>query len=154
MSGIDCFTWFIGKKCDIHTHSRINTHEQKTCRLFRIRHNVWCGNLPIQWTCVEIPSKLISWHFCGVLFSVFFGGNLPKFTLPETNNSPLKIGHPKRTGAYSNHPFSGANLLLVSGRVTSKNHGSTWKKCRSSVSFVTKSSVRFWHLEFGSHLGR
>ena len=38
-------------------------------------------------------------------------------TLPETNSSPLNIGHPKRKGSYSNHPFSGANLLLVSGRV-------------------------------------
>ena len=39
------------------------------------------------------------------------------FTLLETNSSPLKTGHPKRKQSYSNHPFSGANLLLVSGRV-------------------------------------
>ena len=32
----------------------------------------------------------------------------------------LKIGHPKRKQSYSNHPFSGANLLLVSGRVYCK----------------------------------
>ncbi len=36
-------------------------------------------------------------------------------TLPKTNSSPLKIGHPKRKRSYSNHPFSGA--MLVSGRV-------------------------------------
>ena len=29
-------------------------------------------------------------------------------TLPETNSSHLKIGHPKRKQSYSNHPFSGA----------------------------------------------
>ena len=41
-------------------------------------------------------------------------------TLPETNSSPLKIGHVshKETSSYSNHPFSSANWLLVSGRVT------------------------------------
>ena len=38
-------------------------------------------------------------------------------TLPKTNSSPLKIGY------YSNHPFSGANLLLVSGRVRPKPKG-------------------------------
>ena len=35
-------------------------------------------------------------------------------TLPETNSSPLKIGHPKRKQSYSNHPLSGA--LAVSFR--------------------------------------
>ena len=29
-------------------------------------------------------------------------------TLPETNSSPLKIGHPKRKGSSSKHPFSGS----------------------------------------------
>ena len=29
-------------------------------------------------------------------------------TLPETNSSHLKIGHPKRKGSYFNHPFVGA----------------------------------------------
>ena len=33
--------------------------------------------------------------------------------------SPLKIGHPNRKGLYSNHPFSGAKNMLVSGRVNS-----------------------------------
>ena len=36
-------------------------------------------------------------------------------TLPKTNSSHLKIGHPKRKQSYSNHPFSGAKWLLVSG---------------------------------------
>ena len=45
-----------------------------------------------------------------------------KTVLPETNSKwkPLKIGQktpPKVKKQYSNHPFSGANLLLVSGRV-------------------------------------
>ena len=30
-------------------------------------------------------------------------------TLPETNSSHLKIGHPKRKRSYSNHPFSGGS---------------------------------------------
>ena len=43
---------------------------------------------------------------------------LPSITLPETNTSHLKIGFAKKeTSSSSNHPFSGANLLLVSGRV-------------------------------------
>ena len=49
-----------------------------------------------------------SWFLRGVL------------TLPKTNsNFPLKIGllPQKETRKYSKHPFSGANLLLVSGRV-------------------------------------
>ncbi len=31
-----------------------------------------------------------------------------KYTLPETNSSPLKLGLPKRKGLPSNHVFSGA----------------------------------------------
>ena len=42
---------------------------------------------------------------------------MENITLLGTDSSPLKIGHPKRKQSYSNHPFSGANLLLVSGRV-------------------------------------
>ena len=47
-----------------------------------------------------------------------------KSTLHETI-TPLKIGHPERKQSYSNHSFSVANLLLVSGRVShsiSKGH--------------------------------
>ena len=40
-------------------------------------------------------------------------------TLP--NSSHLKIGHPKRKQSYSNHPFSGAKML-VSGRVFPGNN--------------------------------
>ena len=44
-------------------------------------------------------------------------------TLPETNSSHPKIGHPKRKGSEpSNHPFSGAKMLLVSGRVNINFH--------------------------------
>ena len=41
--------------------------------------------------------------------------HLPSLQL--TASLPLKIGHPKRKQSSSNHPFSGANCLLVSGRV-------------------------------------
>ena len=51
-------------------------------------------------------------------------GSFPKFTLPETKSSPLKMGHPKRKRSYSNHPFSGANSLLRSGSVPIKIIGS------------------------------
>ena len=40
------------------------------------------------------------------------------YTLPETNKFAPKKGHPKRKRSYSNHLFLGANLLLVSGRVS------------------------------------
>ena len=33
-------------------------------------------------------------------------------TLPETNSSHLKIGHPKRKRSYSNHPVLGAKMLV------------------------------------------
>ena len=38
------------------------------------------------------------------------------FILPKTDSSPLKIANPRRKHSYSNHPCSGAKLLLVSGR--------------------------------------
>ena len=50
-------------------------------------------------------------------FSGAFAVKLLGSTLPETNSSPLKSYLPNRKGLYSNHPFSGVNLLLVSGRV-------------------------------------
>ena len=35
----------------------------------------------------------------------------------DYESSPLKIGHHKREGSSSNHPFVMGDLLLVSGRV-------------------------------------
>ena len=56
-------------------------------------------------------------------------------TLPKTNSkfAPENRQNPKRKQSYSNHPFSGVNLLLVSGRVHFHQiiQGSTkiwWKK--------------------------
>ena len=43
-------------------------------------------------------------------------------TLPETNSSPLKIGHPKRKRSSSNRHVSG--VKLVSGRVVHRSVGS------------------------------
>ena len=48
--------------------------------------------------------------------------NFERNTLPKTNSSPLKIGLPNRKGSYSNHPFSGVNSLLVSGRVAASTN--------------------------------
>ncbi len=64
-------------------------------------------------------------------------------TLPETDSSlPLKIGHPKRKRSSSNHPFSGANLLLVSGRVLRfcvlGRHSSKKELMKSGVSITFK----------------
>ena len=44
-------------------------------------------------------------------------------TLPKTNSSPLKIGPqtPQKETSSSNHPFSGINSLLVSGRANKSN---------------------------------
>ena len=45
--------------------------------------------------------------------------HLSKGTLPKTNNSPLKIGGtsiPKGKSLSSNHPFSGGEVMLLSGR--------------------------------------
>ena len=42
-------------------------------------------------------------------------------TIPETNSSHLKMGRarPKRKGSYSNHPFSGAKILVFrEGKLT------------------------------------
>ena len=55
---------------------------------------------------------------------------------PETNSSPLKIGHPKGN-SYSNHRFSGV-LLLVTGRVptqTMRKKGEIPKKSHTFVLF-------------------
>ena len=42
----------------------------------------------------------------------------PRRTVQPSRCPGLKLGHPKKeAGSSSNHPFSGANLLLVSGRV-------------------------------------
>ncbi len=58
-------------------------------------------------------ADVIAW-----LFRIYFLEKTPRtLTLPKTNGSHLKIGHPKRNRSSSNHPFSGANWLLVSGRV-------------------------------------
>ena len=62
-------------------------------------------------------------------------------TLPETNSSPLKIGHPKRKRSYSKHPFSGAKML-VSGRVIwIKN---TTYRFIQGKSFIKPNWVTIW----------
>ena len=43
-------------------------------------------------------------------------------TLPETNSSPLTIGHSKRNALSSNHPGIQVLLLLVSGRANQVYH--------------------------------
>ena len=59
---------------------------------------------------------------------------IKKKALPETNSSPLKIGRAPKGNPFSNLRFSGANLLLVSGR--KKIHGLIWeRKFPKSINF-------------------
>ena len=59
---------------------------------------------------------LFCWRWFGAVRQKKTPKSAPqKNTLPETNSSHLKIGHPKRKRSYSSHPFSGA--MLVSGKV-------------------------------------
>lgn len=45
------------------------------------------------------------------------GSQVFKGTLPKTNNSLLKIGRiPEGKTSFSNHPFSGGEFMLLSGR--------------------------------------
>ena len=75
-----------------------------------------CWILPFQGKCYygQLPTCPMEWWFNKHL------------TLPKTNSSHQKIGHPKRKQqSYSNHPFSGA--MLVSGRVCCLfNTGGRW----------------------------
>ena len=65
----------------------------------------------ILWKLVDWP-----WEYTKFLPSFLGGLSNPYYfranTLPETNSSHLKIGHPKRKGSSSNHPFSGAMLVF------------------------------------------
>ena len=60
------------------------------------------------------------------------------FTLPKTNSSPLKIGHPKRKGSSCNHPFPGATGMLVSGRVAT--HMSSRTRSRKAYGGMGKAT--------------
>ena len=66
------------------------------------------------------------------------GGHEKQVSLPKTKSSPLKIGHPKRKGSSSNHPFLGA--FAVSFReCTLSLLGMSWdvsKACGFKYSFL------------------
>ena len=54
----------------------------------------------------HVPTMIMGGRRKGVKHppSQLFEG-FSELTLPKTNSSPLKIGHPKRKGSSSNHPF-------------------------------------------------
>ena len=65
----------------------------------------------------------------------------------KLTKTPLKIGHPNRKQSYSNHPFSGAKLLLVSGRVGFLPDSSAQKKAWSlipDISWYTVGTFGGW----------
>ena len=66
-------------------------------------------------------------------------------TFPETNSSHLKIGHPKRKRSYSNHPFSGANLLFVSANIRPQTPRYLENLLGGSVGFTHSSGKNFCH---------
>ena len=83
--------------------------------LFNQMHEITIPDVRI---CAD--SNVVSLHTfiyckCG-LFSI------DMCTLPETNSSHLNTWHLKRKQSSSNHRFSGAKLLLVSGRIFSFSH--------------------------------
>ncbi len=53
-----------------------------------------------------------------MFFLYLVAKNLFSYTLPETDIAPANRPSQKETRKYSNYPFSGANLLFVSGRVS------------------------------------
>ena len=62
-------------------------------------------------------SPWVWWFSFRLTFTPWHGEMIQQntFTLPKTNSWHLKIGLPKRKGSSSNHQFSGASCLLVSG---------------------------------------
>ena len=90
-----------------------------------VLNSSWLLKFPCPFWKMPIPAAQKS-PFSNSWFSGFppvksFGGytiTIVTVTLPKTNSSPLKIcpKRPKRVPrSYSNHSFSGANSLLVSG---------------------------------------
>ena len=56
-------------------------------------------------------------------------------TLPETNSSHLKIGHPKRKRSSSKHPFSGAFAVSLREGGRRSNWLSSLLECWSATSY-------------------
>ncbi len=64
---------------------------------------------------------------------------------PKLTVAPENRPGPKRKRSYSNHPFSGVNLLLVSGRVSGVS--SALEGCESTwghIFFATKKRPKWW----------
>ena len=64
---------------------------------------------------IHNPRPSNAWDFPPCLGRSNFQPSNCFVALPKINSLPPKMGHPKRKGSYSNHPFSGAMLVL--GRV-------------------------------------
>ena len=73
---------------------------------------LWLGWEGYLWS----PHFLITWKDVPMFHQWCTSHRYPTNTLPETNSSHLKIGQDPTGISSSNHPFSGANLLLVSGK--------------------------------------
>ena len=124
-----------------------NGHNNKLVGLLSIlgsciatKKNKW----PIFWK-ILFPNKMLQVNQRpSTKGSVQFPGIYIKKHLPslKLTCSHLKIGHPKRKQSYSNHPFSGAKML-VSGRV--KNEKIHWR-CFSSTSVAVKNLQNLPHV--------
>ena len=66
-------------------------------------------------------------------YEAFLVGNPNLPSLKLTAKAPENRPGPKRKGLSSKHPFSGANLLLVSGRVFKSSFATTGWRGRSQV---------------------
>ena len=64
------------------------------------------------------------------------------YTLPETNSSHLSPSHPKRKRSSSNHPFSGAKIV-VSGSVY--NSCAFWVCLQIGATENSSASLSPWH---------
>ena len=85
-------------------------------------------------------------------------------TLPKTNISPLKIGHPKRKQSYSNYPFLGVNSLasfqgedfvystIHPAQLHPLKHGLASPKCCESISSSLDMEKRWRNMVKMTHL--
>ena len=93
--------------------------------MYTLNNQVFCSLLMLVFISSEVEPfsgalsmfKVKDWIYLDL--PGIFHSNVYIYTLPKTNSSPLKIGHPKRKLSSSNHPFSGAKML-VSGYIIRK----------------------------------
>ena len=113
--------------------SKLNKSMRNHKRLSDIATGItwWHPSLQIFRKCSHLPSGKLTWQWfsttilmvLSMIFMRIFPASHVSFregALPKTNSSHLKIGHSStRKRSYSNHPFSGAKMLVFLLRVSS-----------------------------------